>query len=78
MENLFTDTFNAVGPVLMMAIHVLVINCLMHNPDVFAEHAVQAATSEKFKADPTFKNMMKYLIDNILMRQRTMKRATNN
>ena len=62
----------------MMAIHVLVINCLMHNPDVFAEHTVQAATSEKFKADPTFKNMMKYLIDNILMRQRTMKRATND
>ena len=78
MENLFTDTFNDVGPVLMMAIHVLVINCLMHNPDVSAERTVQAATSEKFKADPTFKNMMKYLIDNILMRQRTMKRATND
>ena len=78
VENLFTDTFNAVGPVLMMAIHVLVINCLMHNPDVSAERTVQAPTSEKFKADPTFKNMMKYLIDNILMRQRTMKRATND
>ena len=76
--NLFTDTFNAIGPVLMMAIHVLVINCLMHNPDVSAERTVQAATSAKFKADPTFKNMMKYLIDNILMRQRTMKRATND
>lgn len=62
----------------MMAIHVLVINCLMHNPDVFAERTVRAATSEKFKADPTFKNMMKYLIDNIFMRRCTVKRATND
>ena len=27
VEDLFTDAFNAVGPVLMMAVHVLVINC---------------------------------------------------
>lgn len=53
------------------------INCLMHNPDVLAERTVRAATSEKFKADPTFKNMMKYLID-ILMMRRTVKRATND
>ena len=66
----FTDAFNAVGLVLMMSIHILVINCLMHNPDVFAER--------KFKADPTFKNMMRYLIDQILMRRRTVKRSTND
>ena len=78
VEHLFTDAFNAVGPVLMMAVHVLVINCLMHNRDVFAERTVRAPTSEKFKADPTFKNMMRYLIDNILMRPRTVKRATND
>ena len=78
VEDLFTDAFNAIGPVLMMAIHVLVINCLMHNPDVFAERTVRAATSEKFKADPTFKNMMKYLIVNILMRRHTVKKATND
>ena len=78
VEDLFTDAFNAVGPVLMMAVHVLVINCLMHNPDVFAERTVRAPTSEKFKADPTFKNKMRYLIDNILMRRRTVKRATND
>ena len=53
------------------------INCLMHNPDVFVKRTVRAATSEKFKADPTFKNMMKYLID-ILMMRRTVKRATND
>ena len=78
VEDLFTDAFNAVGPVLMMSVHVLVINCPMHNPDAFAERTVRAATSEKFKADPTFKNMMKYLIDNILMRRRTVKRTTND
>ena len=78
VEDLFTDAFNAVGPVLMMSIHVLVINCLMHNPDVFAERSVRAPTVEKFKADPTFKNMMKYLIDQILMRQRAVKRTTND
>ena len=78
MEDLFTDAFNAIGPVLMMSIHVLVINCLMHNPDTFAERSVRAATTEKFKADPTFKNMMKYLIDQILMRRRTVKRSTND
>ena len=78
VEDLFTDAFNAVGPVLMMSIHVLVINCLMHNPDAFAERTVRAPTAEKFKVDPTFKNMMKYLIDQILMRRRTVKRTTNN
>ena len=74
----FTDAFNAVGLVLMMSIHILVINCLMHNPDVFAEQSVRAPSTEKFKADPTFKNMMRYLIDQILMRRRTVKRSTND
>ena len=78
VEDLFTDAFNAVGPVLMMSIHILVINCLMHNPDVFAEKSVRAPTTEKFKTDPSFKNMMKYLIDQILMRRRTVKRSTND
>ena len=78
VEDLFTDAFNAVGPVLMMSIHILVINCLMHNPDVFAERSVRAPSTEKFTADPTFKNMMRYLIDQILMRRRTVKRSTND
>ena len=78
VEDLFMDAFNAVGPVLMMSIHILVINCLMHNPDVFAERSVRAPTTEKFKSDPTFKNMMRYLIDQILMRRRSVKRSTND
>ena len=78
VEDLFTDALNAVGPVLMMSIHILVINCLMHNPDIFAERSVRALSTEKFKADPTFKNMMRYLIDQILMRRRTVKRSTND
>ena len=45
VEDLFTDAFNAVDPVLIMAIHVLVINCLMHNPDVFAERTVRKIQS---------------------------------
>ena len=78
VEDLFMDAFNAVGPVLMMSIHILVINCLMHNPDVFVERSVRAPTTEKFKSDPTFKNMMRYLIDQILMRRRSVKRSTND
>ena len=78
VEDLFTDAFNAVGPVLMMSIHILVINCLMHNPDVFAARSVRAPSTEKFKTDPTFKNMMRYLIDQFLMRRRTVKRSTND
>ena len=66
VEDLFMDAFNVVGPVMMMSIHVLVINCLMHNPDVFAEKSVRAQSTEKFKGDPSFKNMMRYLIDQIL------------
>ena len=63
VEDLFTDAFNAVGPVLMMSIHILVINCLMHNPDVFAERSVRAPSTEKFKTDPTFKNMISHRSD---------------
>ena len=50
----------------------------MHNPDVFAERSVRAPSTEKFKTDPTFKNMMRYLIDQILMRRLTVKRSTND
>ena len=44
VEDLFTDAFNAVGPILMMSIHILVINCLMHNPDVFAERQLRRSS----------------------------------
>ena len=77
VEDLFTNAFNALGPVLMMAVHVLVVNCLMHNPDAFPQQTVRAAASEKFQTEPTFKNMMRYLIESILLRQRTVKRSWN-
>ena len=33
IEDLFVSAINPMAPILMMAIHVLVINCLLHNPD---------------------------------------------
>ena len=62
----------------MMSIHVLLLNCLMHNPDVFAEKTVRASTSETFKSAPTFKNMMRFLLDQILRRRRTVERTAND
>lgn len=62
VEDLFVDAFNACGPVLMMSIHVLAINCLLHNPDAFAQQAVRSAATENFKADPSSQNMMQYLM----------------
>lgn len=58
VEGLFVDAFNATGPVLMMAIHVLVTNCLLHDPDAFANQLVRALATENFKADPSSHTMM--------------------
>ena len=60
-----------------MSIHVLAINCLLHNPDAFAQQAVRSAAMENFKADPSSQNMMQYLMDGILMRRRTIQRTQN-
>ena len=38
-EDMFAAAFNACGPVLMMSIHVLAFNCLLHNPEAFAEQS---------------------------------------
>ena len=62
---------------MIMAVHVLVANCLMQHPDAFAERSVRAPSSKKFKTDPNFQNMMRYLIDSILLRRRTVQRSTN-
>ena len=35
----------------MMSIHTMVINGLLHNPDVFAHQPVRSLTTEAFKAD---------------------------
>ena len=76
-EDLFVDAFNATGPILMMAIHVLVVNCLLHNLDAFTNQSVRAPATEEFKADPSSQTMMQYLIDSILMRRWTMQRTRN-
>jgi len=52
IKDLFVDAFNTTGPILMMAIHVLVINCLLHNPDAFTNQSVRAPARENFKAVP--------------------------
>ena len=61
----------------MMVIHVLVVNCLLHNPDAFANQLIRVPATEKFKADPSLQTMMQYLIDSILMRRRTVQRTRN-
>lgn len=48
---LFVDAFNATGLILMMSIHTMVINCLLHNPDAFAHQPVKSLTTKPFKAD---------------------------
>ena len=77
VEDLFVDAFNAAGPVLMMSIHVLAMNCLLHNPDAFAQQAVRTAETENFKAEPSSQNMMQYLMDGILICRRTIQRSNN-
>ena len=52
IEDLFVDAFNTTGPILMMAIRVLVINCLLLNPDTFANQLLRAPTRKNFKAVP--------------------------
>ena len=76
-EDLFVDAFNVTGPILMMAIRVLVVNCLLHNRDAFANQLVHAPATEKCKADPSSQTMMQYLIDSTLMRRRTVQRTRN-
>ena len=52
-ETMFMEAFNACGPVLMMAIHVIAFNCLLHNPDALAEQSVKNAATD---ALPTHKS----------------------
>jgi len=75
VEHLFVDAFNTCGPVLMMAIHVMAINTLLHNPPEFANQTLRCTATEEFKANPSDDNMMKYLLDSILMRRRSVQRT---
>jgi len=77
IEDLFVDAFNTTGPILMLAIHVLVINCLAHSPDAFANQSVRAPATENFKAAHTLHTMMQYPINSILMRRCTVQRTPN-
>jgi len=70
VEHLFVDAFNACGPVLMMA-----INTLLHNPPEFPNQTLRCTATEEFKANPSDDNMMKYLLDSILMRRRSVQRT---
>ena len=74
-EDLFVDAFNAAGPLLMMAIHTMAVNTLLHNPPDFANQALRCAAIEQFKENPSDENMMGYLLDSILMRRRSVQRT---
>jgi len=69
VEHLFVDAFNACGPVLTMA-----INTLLHNPPEFANQTLRCTATEEFKANSSDENMMRYLLDSILMRDDLSKR----
>ena len=75
VEQLFVDAFNATGPLLMMDIHTMAINTLLHNPSEFANHTLRCPATESFKEDPSDNNMMRYLLDGILMRRRSVQRT---
>ena len=72
------EAFNACGPVLMMAIHIIAFNCLLHNPDALAEQSVKNAATEALRTNPSKQNVNQYLIDSILQKRRTVQRSTDN
>ena len=77
-EELFMEAFNACGPVLMMAIHVIAFNCLLHNPDALAEQSVKNAATDALRSNPSKQNVNQYLIDSILQKRRTVQHSTDN
>lgn len=72
------EAFNACGPVLMMAIHVIAFNCLLHNPEALAEQSVKNAATDALRTNPSKQNVNQYLIDSILQKRRTVQRSTDN
>ena len=77
-EELFMEAFNACGPVMMMAIHVIAFNCLLHNPDALADQSVKNAATDVLRSNPTKQNVNQYLIDAILQKRRTVQRNAEN
>lgn len=76
-ETLFTEAFNACGPVLMMAIHILAFNCLLHNPEALAEQSVKNASTDALRTNPSKQAVNQYLIDSILQKRRSVQRSDN-
>ena len=76
-ETLFTEAFKACGPVLMMAIHILAFNCLLHNPEALAEQSVKNASTDALRTNPSKQAVNQYLIDSILQKRRTVQRSDN-
>lgn len=76
-ETLFTEAFNACGPVLIMAIHVIAFNCLLHNPEAFAKQSVKNNSTDALRTNPTKQAVNQYLIDSILQKRRTVQRSDN-
>ena len=76
-DTLFTDAFNACGSVLMMAIHILAFNCLLHNPEAFAEQSMKNASTDALRSNPTKPAVNQYLIDSILQKRRSTQRSEN-
>ena len=76
-ETLFTEAFNACGPVLMMAIHILAFNCLLHNPEALAEQSVKNNSTDALRANPSKQAVNQYLIDSILQKRRSVQRSDN-
>lgn len=74
-ETMFIQAFNACGPVLMMAIHVLAFNCLLHNPEAFADQSVKNASTEALRTNPTKTAVNQYVIDTILQKRKTVQRT---
>ncbi|CAH3024305.1 unnamed protein product [Porites evermanni] len=77
-EALFMEAFTACGPVLMMAIHIIAFNCLLHNLEALAEQSVKNVATNALRTNPTKQNVNQYLIDSILQKRRTVQRSTEN
>lgn len=76
-ETLLTEAFNACGPVLMMAIHIIAFNVLLHNPEALDEQSVKNNATDALRRNPTKQNVNQYLIDSILQKRRSTQRSDN-
>lgn len=76
-EALFTEAFNACGPILMMAIQVLAFNSLLHNPEAFTDKSLENVATESLQTNPTKQAVNQYLIHAIFQKQRNVQRIDN-